>query len=394
MTSTTSESRPDVRELALTLLFDSDIEALIDSIRGHSRLETVHVSCPNSQVTQPQWASQRLHRLFSQIGSFPNLKHVQFKSLGWGDHDNMIPLSLFTSLLNHQSTASLQFFEMVLVGPIFCQTSDMSHFCTALQKQSNLREFRLTSCYFSHDWLSTPFSSLDQMVFTLSELPRLEIVKMKAANKGHLGRFQADSLSALLCQSNNNIRNLTIENFALGNPHVAAVAHAIDANATLQELYLNLSGETNLDACLLPSSLAGNHTLRHLQLRLAKQKNLDRFLIHTAAALKHNSSLENFSVFGSFKVDLEVEQAFAEMLESNCILGTVKIPSSHIGNWKPKMDMLLALNRRGRQRLLEKSECINLQEWITHFASPASDLTFVYYYAHRISPILCERVLG
>jgi hypothetical protein len=117
-------------------------------------------------------------------------------------------------------------------------------------------------------------------------------------------------------------------------------------------------------------------------------------LSHIASALIQNVTLKEFSVFGGFQVEEAVEEAFAEMLETNCTLETVNIPSKHSGDGGRKIDMLLQLNLKGRQRLLAGSENIDLQEWISLFSCACNDLSYVYYYVHHISPFLCKRVLA
>jgi hypothetical protein len=323
--------------------------------------------------------------------------------------DNTVPLSIFTALLN-QSACQLESFRMVLIGPISCTANDIVEFTQALRRQFNLQEFRLLSSYFAHETLtSSCCCSLSPVLRALAALPSLETVSLKAASKGHLGSLDPHSVGDL-CQSQ-SLQDFSLDNFVLNNHHMERVTQALTTTSTandtttttttiaaaaafskIEDLYLNVSGEMNIDCRMLPKLLQHNKSIRKLQLRLSHQKNVNEFLLNIAAALKHNTTLKELGVFGSLQLNDKVEPVFVEMLESNCVMETLVIPSNYTtGRWREQMDLLLHLNGRGRQRLLRESDSVSRQEWITLFSSVSSDINFVYYYL-RIDPLLCNKL--
>ena len=391
------------KDLDLTLLENSDIGQLVDTLQNCSAVESVDISCPNNGRThQVPWNAPVVQRLFETIGSLPKLRKVQCKFLGGGDQDNPIPLSLFTALLLNAASRGprLESFRLILVGPIISSAAgeqDSVDFSRALGRQERLRDVRLGCCYLSHESLLLPshssFSFIDPVLRALSALPCLKTVHVKAANRGHLGRLPADSMGAL-CHNSTSLRNLCLDNFVLDHSHVAVVSKALATNATtLEDLYLNLSGVTPLDPTLLPAALATNQRLRRLQLRLTPQKSVDDFLRNTATALRDNASLREFGLHGGIRIQKDIEQAFCEMLdESNCVLESLVMPSSYTGGWRETIDMLLRFNGRGRQRLLQQSASIPRDEWMPLFAN--NDLNFVYYYMRVIGHLLCKEGLN
>ena len=438
----------NVKDLDLTLLENSDLGELVETLRHYPFVESVDISCPNNGRTHPQvsWNNNNnniatndaevttVHDLFATIGALPHLKKIQCKFLGGGDQDNPVPLSLFTALLNYSGISSqqktqLESFRLILVGPISCPggIQDMSDFSQALRHQGRLKDVRLSSCYLSHESLQPSLggSSLMDAVFqALSTLPSLESVHIKAANRGHLGRLQADSVRALLLGLNKQhpsfLKKLHLDNMVLDHSHVAMIAKALTApisifcdtpgtvttptttTTSLEDLYLNLSGVTPLDPTLLPTALRTNRNLRRLHLRLSPQDTVATFLVNTAMALRDNETLQAFGLHGSgICTSEDIDQAFAEALaESNCVLESLDVPSTYEGGWRDRINMFLHLNGRGRQRLLRHADSISKEEWIQLFAKYSatnsmqsqgihgSGINFVYYYMRVVGPLL------
>lgn len=249
-------------QLTLNLLGSSNIPELTESL-GNSRYmpEAKDVLLESSDFQrgpQPDWSSDDVRCLFAMIGSLPQLRSIRFRYLGQ-DHDNMIPLSLFTELLSHTPTQShLESVRFILVGPVRCIGDDIQNFSDALRRQTGLQEFSLSSCFFSHAWLSgdagsTHASSLDPLLLALAELPAVRFVTLKATVSSHLGHFQPQSIGSL-CQSS-SLKHLSIDNFELGNEHITVIANALAGNAAVEEIYMNLSTVTDLDPRILPASL-------------------------------------------------------------------------------------------------------------------------------------------
>ncbi|CAB9515521.1 expressed unknown protein [Seminavis robusta] len=393
----TLTSQSAVKDVAISLLDTSDLGNLTETIRNcRATVENVEV---RTSRQQPHWGSNEVHRLFDTIGALPNLQTIQFKFLGMGDHDNSFPLSLFTHLLSRQPWQSqLKSLRFILVGPIECnQENDLQDFCRVLRNLMQLEEFILSACSFSHDWLSSSSSgaSLSPLLTTLAQLPALQKVTLKATTRGHLGHFEAPVLGTL-CDSSIALKSLSIDNFTLGNEHVAALAHCMASNSTvLEEVYLNLSTTvTDLDPRQFPAALETNRSLCKLQIRLAKHKTLDLFLENTAQALCQNNTLVDFAVHGAMmKHNDTVEESFAGMLESNCTLQRLVLP--YCASWRPKIDMLLGFNTSLRFNNMSDRKChrscpetISQQEWIDLFVD--KDICFLYYYLRYICPLLCN----
>lgn len=385
----TDQANRKLETVDIQLLPNSDPAEFCPAIKALPQLKSVDVSCLNSRERQLQWNSDNVKPLFETIGSLPNLRKVQFKFLGGGDMDNMVPLHLFSCLLN-QSACHLESLRMTLIGPINCDVEDMIGFSQALRQQRYLKEFRLSCCYFAHEVL-TSSCSMDPVLEALSALPSLETVSLKAASKGHLGNLRPDSLGAL--SQSSALKDLTIDNFVLNNNHIAAVSRQLRINTHLEDMYLNLSGELNLDSKLLPEAIQENRGLRKLQMRLSHQKKLENFLVNVATALHRNNTLKEFGVFGSIRISDDIEPSFHQMLESNCVLETLVLPSNYKEGWREKIDMLLWLNGRGRQRLVCESDSVSRDEWIEIFTNTSNNLSFVYYYLRR-DPLLCKLIAG
>ena len=257
----------------LTLLGNSNIQELSEAVLSNpGPMAEVVIESADFRGQQPNWSSDSVRNLFAMIGSLPLLQSIQFKFLG-NDHNNMIPLSLFTEFLNCTAARTqLESIRFNRVGPIFCVGNDIENFSDAIRKQTSLQEFRMAGCSFSHSWLSGDSNgrytaSLDPVLLALAQLADLRSVHLMATSFSHLGRFQTQSISSL-CQSS-TLKRLYIDNFDLGNDHVTAVATVIAGNASIQDLYMNLSTVANLDPRILPASLNSNQNLCRLRLRLA-----------------------------------------------------------------------------------------------------------------------------
>ena len=235
-----------IEEMDLTLLESSDLQQLAQTIQGCTCVKSVDVSCPNNQRgSQLRWDTDAVRHFFEILGGLPSLKTIHFKFLGGGDHDNEIPLSVFTAFLSSRQSPycpNLESFRLVLVGPITCRAQDVNDFSQALSQQRKLRDFRFSCCYFSHEvlnsapnpYIPTSNNIMDSMLYALSTLPSLETVNLKAASKGHLGRIQASSLHTLLCQvattstaTTTSIKTVCLDNFALDNSHVDCISSCL-----------------------------------------------------------------------------------------------------------------------------------------------------------------------
>ena len=389
-----------MEEVDIQLLPSSDPSTIASTVQNMSSLKSVDISSLNAREGQLTWNTPAVQTFFETLGALPKLRKIQFKFLGGGDLDNAIPLRLFTSLLQQSAAAkSLESFRLVLVGPITCTIEEAREFSQALRRQVNLRDFRMSSCYLAHEMLTAAATTttdanfiMDPILQALATLPSLQTVSMKAASKGHLGNVNSESIGAL-CRSV-TVKDVSLDNLVLLNSHISAVSQALSLpNAILEDLYLNLTSELKINTTMLPEVLRHNKSLKKLQMRLSNQTDINNFLFNMATALKHNTTLKEFGVFGSIKMKDQVEEAFVEMLESNCILEALVMPSNHAGNRREKIDFLLYLNGRGRERLLRQSESINQDEWITLFANARHDINFVYYYL-RIDPSLCHKLMA
>lgn len=393
--------------LQLRYLTDLDIPTLTDGIRTLRSVDEIVVD-NHLQPSEPDWGSHVYADLFESIGSIPKIGIVELRCCGRNPRERRFPLALLSTLLTAAQNHGLR--ECVIFRSFFRgNDEDFVQLGTALRAQTSLQEL-YAECslrLLSHNTPEEPRapSSLARwasghLLSALARVPTLERLCL------HIGDYRVaapDALVELLMGPSSsssssctakNVHDLYLYGLYLSGPQLASVGRAMEHNTSIRRLALEVFDMDHSSARVLADTLRTNDTLESfdLHIRDKMQPNETTSLELLAASLRDNTSLKSLELYNSKTVVQErTERAFTEMLQTNTTLKALRLlePRIERSNERANIDLLLRLNGRGRQRILEDMERISRSEWMDFLAQESYDDDFLYYYL-RLNPLLCS----
>jgi hypothetical protein len=348
----TSEAVQVIMEgMEIVLSRDSDFQQLSRTIRSEGALiRSIKLLSPLTEnpSNEPDWNSDPVRALFMEISSLPNIEAILLQNFGM--YSDSVPIHLLSILL--ATEASLLSFQLNCVC-LMGTCNDIDELARNLKDRQTLQSFRLSYCGFS---TTVPSScTIDAIVMALSTLSTLKSLELWSYAEGSLGILQRHTLSQLLATKSSSLEELHVEGFTLGEEMAQAIAIALRNNSSLKKLDLHIVKQAPTGCLLLADALHYNNTLQALELFLSTLDGYNVFLSQLAYALLSNTSLQAIRIHCNQQVTSLVEEAFANMLETNTDIQFLHL-SGFEGDCRPKIEYFLTWNRRGGLPLLLQRE--------------------------------------
>lgn len=327
---------PELHDLRLTEIpeaYTNDMSLLIDALKQNTVIEFVRFD----RDFLPGLKTEMMGELFEAAGALPKLK----ETLIWHASLSMSVLAKFISAAH--GLEHLQLGVLHLEGT----QEDFAAIVKALEGHPNLRSFELSD--FSMDESSI---SIDDLLKSLSRLPKLESVKMEISHQkrsslvGSVAAAQkvkvhlsGEALAILV--GSNSIKDLFISRLALSASDIKELASAIPSSPALKSLALT---HCNLDDEACSAIAVAVHDCHKIEsLDLSCNNISDEGCIAIATALTGNKSVKFLRLWGNVKISNAGFDALAEMLDKNTVLE--RIPLMAPGDYKNRIDAKLTQNR-------------------------------------------------
>jgi hypothetical protein len=399
MTATTIEDlegsrarRDEALHLDLDAL-ESDLPLLTAFIENHFKfsLTAITISAETADM-EPDWAGSEILNLFKALASVENLIFLSLEHIV----ENRFPISLLTLMFRQRrpSLRNLCMDQMLIRG----EEEDYSEFYKELINLKNLKEFHYTNVDLYNADLDDdePVEKLWETLSEVGSLSCLEIADINWEEEVILDEVPAFPALVRLCRSP-RIRELNLGKFNLCNYQLLAVATALRDKQRLVELDLDFADSldvtTSWPLTILTDMLQANCSLERIKLDCSEVSPAlaNELLTRMANSIARNKNSAvrciEVDVYGAFHP--EVAKAFLDMLKFNYTLEALVLTFSLSeerygyngqGTAFEAIRFYLALNQRGRKKLIEQSSHMSKAEWMDVLARYSQDIEFLHYY--------------
>lgn len=422
----------ELTTIRLPLDEHSDLTGLMNALESSSSscntsIEEINVDIYDTFRYHPD--REELLSLFACLSnSLTQLTRLWIDSGGRDDDDGRCPFgtlpveALAIVLQRAPQLKRLGVFYVELAG-------DFDPLETAVRDHPSLQAFGVVGSRLAGESTTNPttidettpaFVLTNLMGQSLASLSTLEWVELTGQEFNALGALTPESLGSL-CASSTSLTKLTLDQFDLRDPHVIAMASALEHSRTIQELTWTMA-ELRWSGCFaLGQMLHRNASLENVTLQLNgvvripahttgdntydnnhKKKDQDDPILCIAQGLEQNQSIEYFSLCGYATISPSSQEAFATLLRKNTTLVHCSVESENSTTSLPEdlqilSEMYLKLNECGRKELLSDGtttdDAAPPPKWIDALWKMRHNLNALFYLL-SMNPTLCSLQLA
>jgi hypothetical protein len=271
-------------------------------------------------------------------------------------------------------------------------------FYAELKKLSNLKEFHFSRVDLYNADLEDdePVENLWEALSKLESLNWLKIANTDWEETTIMGEMPSFPALAKLCQLP-QIRVLNLGKFNLCNDQFLAVATALREKQGLLELDLEFTDSLDVTSSwpliILTDMLQDSCSLQRIQLGCFEVS--PALSNHLLVGMANSIARNKYSAIRRIEVDIHgafhpvVAKAFLDMLKFNYTLEELIVTFSLSedrfayngqGTVWEAVRFYVALNRRGRKKLIEQSPQMSKAQWINVLSQFSQEVEFLHYY--------------
>lgn len=354
----------------------SDLGDITRAIRANTTVTSVSIF---SEYIEDDWLTLDVWRAFRAVGQLPNLERLKFDYIG-SDGDEL-PVFVISAIV--QAATKLVRLELSCVQ-LTGTREQFNEFSLTLRQARSLQKVHIYASYAKLSLTAAEEEEeqdswqymLNACVGEIAGLENLEDVLITALDFGSLGKISSASLG-LLIGTSTSLKRLVLGEFELNDEHIVAMAVALEENRTLKEISFGCDlGAEGGDA--LAKMLHSNQVLEMLHIHLASLDGGEEHHCALAGALRHNSVVRQFSLYGTTgSTTHKTQEAYIKMLETNYSLEELEFQDED-ESLQPQIDMYLKLNACGRGQLLQ-SATTTRNDWISALLKIHDELDCIFF---------------